>query len=94
MSSPTTATHSELSRAGSDPRSEMIDEPKATLDHDHAHLETMPMPTSIRDMTEDERGAIIRKMVRKMDMVIMPIIALLYILNCTYVTYLTRRTPR
>jgi hypothetical protein len=82
MSSPTTAAHRELSRTGSDPRSEMVDEPKAAVDRDHAHLETMSMPSSIRDMTEDERGAIIRKMVRKMDTVIMPIIALLYILNC------------
>ena len=82
MSSPTTAIHRERSQAGSDPRSELVDEPKAATDHDHAHLETMPMPTSIRDMTADERGAIIRKIVRKMDMVIMPIIALLYILNC------------
>jgi hypothetical protein len=65
MSSPTTAAHRELSRTGSDPRSEMVDEPKAAVDRD-----------------EDERGAIIRKMVRKMDTVIMPIIALLYILNC------------
>ncbi|RSH82266.1 hypothetical protein EHS25_005976 [Saitozyma podzolica] len=81
MSSPTTAAHRELSRTGSDPRSEMVDEPKAAVDRDHAHLETMSMPSSIRDMTEDERGAIIRKMVRKMDTVIMPIIALLYILN-------------
>jgi hypothetical protein len=40
------------------------------------------MPDSLRSLTEEERRIIEKKVVRKADLVIMPIIGLLYILNC------------
>jgi hypothetical protein len=39
-------------------------------------------PESIRHMSTDELKKLETKMVRKIDMVIMPIMAVLYILNC------------
>ncbi|WWD06976.1 hypothetical protein V865_005073 [Kwoniella europaea PYCC6329] len=50
-------------------------------EHDHVENAAAPMPDSFRDMTEDERKAMEKKMVRKMDMVIMPIMGVLYIMN-------------
>lgn len=40
------------------------------------------MPDSLRSLTDEERRNIEKKVVRKADLVIMPIIGLLYILNC------------
>jgi hypothetical protein len=40
------------------------------------------MPDSLRSLTEEERRNIEKRVVRKADLVIMPIIGLLYILNC------------
>lgn len=39
-------------------------------------------PESIRNMSADELKKLETRMVRKIDMVIMPIMAVLYILNC------------
>lgn len=39
------------------------------------------MPESLRNMDDQEINAMRKKMVRKMDMVIMPIMGILYILN-------------
>lgn len=46
------------------------------------HHEAVPKPESIRNMTDAELTALRNKMVRKMDMVIMPIMGILYLLNC------------
>ena len=43
-----------------------------------------PAPESIRNMTDDEIATLRKKMVRKIDIVIMPIMGILYILNCEF----------
>jgi hypothetical protein len=70
------------------------DEPHATaaetLPADKEHLESpdvIPKPESIRDMSPEELKKLEKRMVRKMDMIIMPIMGILYILNC-------KSTPR
>ncbi|VUC22536.1 unnamed protein product [Clonostachys rosea] len=42
---------------------------------------TLPKPESIANMSEGDLGTLRKRMVRKMDMVIMPIMGILYILN-------------
>lgn len=41
-----------------------------------------PKPDSIANLSEDELASIEKKMIRKMDLVILPLVGFLYILNC------------
>ncbi|WVW81041.1 hypothetical protein I302_103032 [Kwoniella bestiolae CBS 10118] len=49
--------------------------------HESVDDANVGMPESLRALTEDERHALEKKIVRKADMVILPIIGVLYILN-------------
>lgn len=42
-----------------------------------------PKPDSIANLSETELAAIEKKMVRKIDLVLLPLVGFLYILNCT-----------
>lgn len=42
----------------------------------------VPMPESLQNYTDDELAAIEKRLRRKADLTIMPIIGILYILNC------------
>lgn len=70
----------------------------APMDVDMAKTEaqhtegSVPKPESIQDMTDGELDALKKKMVRKMDMVIMPIMGILYLLNCWF--YENLRCPK
>ena len=58
-----------------------VDIAKAEAQHPEG---SVPKPESIQDMTDGELDAVRKKMVRKMDMVIMPIMGILYLLNCLF----------
>lgn len=54
-------------------------------DAQHTEVEdTVPKPESIRNMTDEEIQKLRTDMVRKMDLVIMPIMGILYLLNCEF----------
>lgn len=54
-------------------------------DAQHTELEdTVPKPESIRNMTDEEIQKLRTVMVRKIDLVIMPIMGILYLLNCEF----------
>lgn len=44
----------------------------------------VPMPDSLQNYTEAELKDLERRLVRKADFTIMPIVGILYILNCSY----------
>ncbi|VUC35634.1 unnamed protein product [Clonostachys rosea] len=48
---------------------------------------TKPKPESIANLSDEELAVMEKKMVRKVDMVVMPIIGILYILNCKSLFY-------
>lgn len=56
-----------------------VDMVKAEAQHTE---DAVPKPESIRNMTDEELQVLRTKMVRKMDAVIMPIMGILYLLNC------------
>ncbi|SPO01722.1 related to nicotinamide mononucleotide permease [Cephalotrichum gorgonifer] len=75
------AQHREDTRAAS---SASIDQPvDVDVMKEEAHIveDAVPKPDSIRDLTEEELQDLKKRIVRKMDMVIMPIMGILYLLN-------------
>lgn len=58
-----------------------VDIAKAEAQHTEG---SVPKPESIQDMTDGELEVLKKKMVRKMDSVIMPIMGILYLLNCLF----------
>jgi MFS family permease len=48
-----------------------------TVDNDHRER----MPESLRNLSQDELATLNRKLVRKIDLIVLPIIGILYILN-------------
>nr|XP_031860059.1 uncharacterized protein CI109_004422 [Kwoniella shandongensis]KAA5527131.1 hypothetical protein CI109_004422 [Kwoniella shandongensis] len=62
----------------SDVKDTTLIETQGVPDHDD---EAVTMPPNLRALTEEERNAMEKAIVRKADMVIMPVIGLLYILN-------------
>lgn len=53
----------------------------ASLRLENADAATNRMPESLRNMEEEEIARMNKKLVRKMDLIILPIIGILYILN-------------
>lgn len=62
-----------------DPQTDTKDAASSQLDI--ANAATHRMPESLRNMEEEEMNRLNKKLVRKMDMIILPIIGILYILN-------------
>ena len=64
-----------------------VDEDMVKADVQHTEAgDAVPTPESIRNMTDEEIQKLRKKMVRKMDMVIMPIMGILYLLNCEFLS--------
>lgn len=78
------ATHEEHPSTTTNEKSTDVDILKEEAHEVH---EAIPRPESFRNMTDDELAALKKKMVRKMDMVIMPIMGILYLLNCEFLAH-------
>jgi len=59
--------------------------PLDTIDVVEHNLDAVPMPESLLGFSKEELEVIERRLKRKADFIIMPIIGILYILNCTRV---------
>lgn len=46
------------------------------------HVEHRPIPETLVGLSDDEKRLIERRLVRKVDLVLLPIVGILYILNC------------